>query len=166
MVFFEEVVCQVIRWGRNGVESHSQPVISGRHLSDVAVKCILWLLWFPPKTQAVMESVRYVPRKVLHHHCQQRKSPWKGFALSTYDHDNQGLHITKDILTLCPCCCSGEDVYVPTALISSCRRKVVVSRRVTSRHFFPASQQQGPSCRPEFQLRASLWINKTKFPAF
>lgn len=126
-VFFEEVLCQVIRWGINGVESHSQPVSSSRRHYQMwqwSVSCSCH--GCPPKPTSVMERVRHVPQKVLHHHCQQRKSPWKGIA---FGHDNQGLHITP------------KKTFLPSVL-AAVQERMFMSRQplfplVEGRRWFP-----------------------------
>lgn len=138
-VFFEEVLCRVIQWDLNGVSLRATVSLSvtvgitircGSEVYLVAAMVVFqnphlwWNEWGMclRKCFIIIASRGSHPEKAL-------LWPWQpGFA----------HHTQKNILTLCARCRSGEDVYVQTAIISSCGRKKVVSRRMTSCHSFPA----------------------------
>lgn len=65
------------------------------------------------KPKPLMGPVRYMPRKVLHHQCQQKNHPWKGHCSKYLWLCPPGFaHHKKVVLAffppLCPQCCSGR----------------------------------------------------------
>lgn len=122
------LVCQVIiGWGRNGDESHQQPEIKGRHHYGP------WL-WSgcSPETQASGGAWGTSLGKHFRSSAAE-KPPCKGTLLWVFRTTSARICIPPErMFSPFACCCSGQDVYVQTVLISSWGRKVVVSKRVAS----------------------------------
>lgn len=139
------------------IESHSQPVSnSGHHYQmwqwSVSCSCHGCL----PKPTSVMERVRYVPQIVLHHHCQQRKSPWKGIALTMTTRVCTS-HTKKHSYPLCSlpfgrgCLCPDSHYFLLWKEEGGFQKNDLLP-------FVPScAKQQGQACPPEFQLGDNLW---------